>query len=555
MGADNGGADYSLRILWSLARWVEDTKGEAAFAHFCSLAGLTPGDFDATTRWITVVQFETMLAEGRRLTGDEERFRAALTHRFQESYGAFLHMVWAVSVERVASISVQMANKVLMRTSRMEQIYSGPGRFGFRYTTVRDESADMCLSRRLAWEQVPTLHGVPAAHVVEPKCVARGDDCCEYHLTWVDNRAVTSLLAGLVLGIGAAGVAHHVDPSFVGGAALVTLGVGAGYVADLLRKLRGSILQASVASADLRRVGEAEAETRSEIVALQHRQLEWAARMEQERAETVERIFGELEGLQKSRVTSLKGFSHDLRNPLFVVRANTRLLRETITQGEEAEILDDMVGATDQIESMLGRLMDVVTADGGVTKLASEELDVEPLADMLKRRLRALVHGRSIEVSVVANANAPRSVVVDRLVFDRVVDNLLTNAAKYTDRGSIKLTLRGSRVDEVPGGLVIEIVDTGRGIAKEKIAEIFRPRATGIPREKDSWGVGLSSAVRLLGQIGGGLEVSSQPNRGSTFRARFPARPPNGSSKPRPEEDLDGLIASVVKVRAASGAA
>ena len=555
MSGDNGGADYSLRILWSLARWVEDSKGKAALAHFADVANLATEDFDATTRWITVTQFEALLTEGRRLAVDEETFRAALTHRFVESYGPFKTMVWAVSVERVASMSVQMANKVLMRTSRMEQVYAGPGKFGFRYTTKHVESADMCLSRRLAWELVPTLHGVPAAHVVEKTCVARGDDFCEYHLTWVDNRAVASLLGGLALGIGAAGVAHHFDPSLVGGAALVLLGLGAGYATDLRRKVLGSVKQAAVASAELRKVGESEAETRSEIFALQHRQLEWAARMEQERAETVERVLGELDGLQKSRVTSLKGFSHDLRNPLFVVRANARLLRETITEGEEAEILDDMTGATDQIEAMLGRLMDVVTADSGVTKLASEELLVAPLADTLKRRLRALVHGRNIEISVTASTNMPRSVVVDRLVFDRVVDNLLTNAAKYTDRGSIRLTVRGSRVDEAPGGLVIEIVDTGRGIAKERIAEIFRPRATGIPRLKDSWGVGLSSAVRLLGQIGGGLEVTSQIDRGSTFQARFPARPPNATSRPRAEDDLDGLIASVVKVRSASGAA
>lgn len=552
MGADTGGADYSLRILWSLARWVEDTKGDAAFAHFADVASLRTADFDASTRWITAVQMEALLAEGRRLAGTEEAFRLALTHRFKESYGAFKNMVWAVSLERMAAISVTMANKVLMRTSHKETIYAGPGRFAFRYTTVHDESADMCLSRRMAWEQVPTLHGVPAARIVEPKCLARGDDCCEYHLTWVDNRALTSVLGGLAVGVGAAVVAHHFDPSAVAGAALVLFGAGAGYAADLRRVVRGSVAQATIASAELRKLGETEAETRSEIVALQQRQREWAARVEQDRAETVARILGELDGVEKSRVTSLKGFSHDLRNPLFVVRANTRLLRETITEGEEAEILDDMTGATDQIESMLGRLMDLVTADAGVTKLASEELLVAPLADMLKRRLRALVHGRNIDVSVVANANAPRSVVVDRLVFDRVVDNLLTNAAKYTERGAIKIVLRGSRADEAPDGLMIEIADTGRGIPKSKIAEILRPRATGIPRAKDSWGVGLSSAIRLLGQIGGGLEVSSEVDRGSTFRARFPARPPATS---RVDEDLDGLIASVVKVRTASSGA
>ena len=539
-----GGADFSLRIFWSVARWIEDTKGREALERVAATGGVSAEDFDATTRWVSHAQMETLLAAARELAGDDETFRSALTHRFSESYGAFRHMVWAVSATRMSRLAVSMSNKVITRVSHFEELYATPTTFGFRYTSTVAESRLMCLSRKVAWSQSPTVRGLPEAEIVEEQCIANGDPCCEYHIRWIDHRALTSILVGLGLGTIAAVCAHFIEPSIISAFALPILGAGAGHLREQRRLVQVNIEQSKRAGEALRAVGESEAESRSEIVALQQRQHEWSTRMEQEARErdaTLERVVRGLDGLQQSRVSSLRGFSHDLRNPLFVVKANGRLLRERIVDGQNAEILDDMDAATGQIETMLGRLMDVATAESGLAKLAPQTVVVAPLADTLRRRLRALVHGRNIEVTVTCAADAPESIVVDRLVFDRVIDNLLTNAAKYTDRGAVALSLRGSE-----GGLVLELADTGRGVAKDRMAEIFRPRPASAPREKDSYGVGLSSAVRLLGQIGGRLEVTSEAGYGSTFRVQFPLSPP--AHRRGLEDDLEGVIARVVRV-------
>src|SRR5690606_21507544 len=106
----------------------------------------------------------------------------------------------------------------------------------------------------------------------------------------------------------------------------------------------------------------------------------------------------------------------------------------------------------------------------------------------------------------------------DPLIFERVIDNLCTNAAKYTERGSIVLELDGR-----PGFLVLKISDTGRGIAPERLEKIFAADSSpDAERAARSLGVGLSVVVTLMGQIGGRVEVMSKVGRGTTFWAHFP---------------------------------
>jgi signal transduction histidine kinase len=553
-------SDFSLRILWSFARWIEDKKGRDALARVAASAAVRPEDFDGSTRWVSHAQLEKILEGGRELAGDEETFRSAFAYRFDEGYGAFRYMVWALSQQRMAQLAVIMSNKVLTNVSRFEVVYSNRSTFGFRYTSSRAESRLMCISRQMAWITAPTLRGLPSAELEEHACIAKGDPFCEYHVRWLDERGIALVLVGLAAGVAAAAVGATLDPSYTSAVALPLLGAAVGYVRELRRAGKLNVEHAKGIGAAMRSLGEAEAETRTEIVALQQRQHDWSGRMEEQandRSSTLVRVVQGLDRLQQSRVSSLRGFSHDLRNPLYVVRANTRVLRERFRDGEEGEILRDMDVASSQIESMLGKLIDVATAEAGGVKLAPRPVLVAPLVDTLRRRLKALVHGRRIEVSVLCTRDAPGALLVDRLVFDRVVDNLLTNAAKYTERGSIRLEIGGtvpSRSDD-PGCLSLKLSDTGRGIPAAQMERIFRPRPADELKGPNSYGIGLSSAIRLLGQIGGRLEVTSQPGVGSTFAAYFPTAPPE-QKRTAADDNVESVISRVVRVvdvRSASG--
>jgi signal transduction histidine kinase len=549
-------ADYSLRILWSLARWIEDTNGQPELDRVAALAGVRATDFDGSTRWVSHAQFEKVLAEARALAASDTAFFDACTYRIDESYGALRYMVWALTPQQVCDSAAKLSTMVT-KAGSFEVLQSKSAAFDVRYRTTRPESRLMCLSRQAQWAAGPTMWGLPAASLTEHACVAAGDPYCEYHLTWFERSRRLPILGGLVLGAIAAFVlragGHSAWASTV---AVPFLGALVGYVFELRRIGRINLRLGQDVSRVLRDLGETEAETRSEIVALHQRQREWIRLMEQqvtERTTALELIVEGLDGLQQSRVSTIRGFSHDLRNPLFVVRGNTQFLSERIKDGDAIDALRDMEVAAAQIEAMLSKLMEVATAETGFVKLVPQPVSVAPLADTFRRRLKALVHGRDIKVSVFCTREAPDELVIDPLVFDRVVDNLLTNAAKYTDRGSILLEISGTPASgSASGFLTLKLSDTGLGIPSAKVDRIFRPRpADEASTRPNSYGIGLSSVVRLLAQIGGRLDVMSKVDVGTTFWAHFPVAPPEQKKAVHADDNLESMITRVVTIRKA----
>ena len=156
--------------------------------------------------------------------------------------------------------------------------------------------------------------------------------------------------------------------------------------------------------------------------------------------------------------------------------------------------------------------------------------------------------------SAFRTREAPDSIVTDATLFDRIVDNIVTNAAKYTDTGSIVVEISGS-----PGMLSIKVSDTGRGISPERLERVFigaEPDRN--PNVGDSLGVGLANTVRLLDQVGGRLEVISRPAMGTTVWIHVPVErsaEEEGTSslsrtRERPSEEIQEVVRRVVRIRA-----
>jgi signal transduction histidine kinase len=562
-------ADYNLMLLAPVARYVRDVHGEGTFRRILAEADVCVAEFDGKNRWISSAAFEKILASVRKLVESEEAFKDACSYKLAENYGPLRMVLLAATPATVLNQACKTLHMVC-RIGKQEVVWNDRTHLHMRITVADGEpfSRENCLARQASCRALPTLWGLPVAQVREEACIARGDARCELHFTWFDQRRWIPIVAGTCLGALLFGVLQryfHFDIGLILGA---FAGGAGGYGYEIRRAAQVNLKLSEETVTAFRLLAADEIAARRELVELTNRQRQWTRLMEQqvaERTTTLERIVEGLDGLQQSRVSTLRGFSHDLRNPLFVVRGNTQFLREHFKDGDEGEALRDMDAAATQIEEMLSKLMEVATAESGFVKLAPQPVAIAPLAATLHRRLKALIHGRDIKVSVFHTREAPDEIVIDPLVFDRVVDNILTNAAKYTDRGSILLEISGTpspvgrgaaaaNDDPVDSGfLTLKLSDTGQGIAASQVERIFRPRpADEAATRANSYGIGLSSVVRLLAQIGGRLDVMSKPGVGTTFWAHFPVKPPQ-QMRALVEDNLESMITRVVTIRKVEG--
>ena len=552
--ATTNDAQLNARILHPLARYLREQHGEDALARAATAGSLEPTVLDGRTLWVPLAQVHKLLEVARSYCADDDEFKRASSYRLAEGYGAIRFVLWATSPQNVY-LQAMKTFRMVCSYGENEVVSTDRNHLHVRFRTDAHEHRLVCLVRQAQIGALPTLWNLPPAIINENACISRGDPYCGYELRWYDRKRWLPTALGLVAGFGTyAGLAllgHHE----VSAAAIPLLGGALGYIFEMNRTGAANLAVREEVNEALRQLAREETEARHEILALHQRQRDWTRMLEDDAAERsamLQRVADRLHRLQEVRDTKILGFSHDLRNPLTVLQAGTEYLRDYVDLiGDEGDaVLGDIERAIEQMRRLLEDLMMMATQQATLAQLAPQRLDVPPLTDRLRRRLRALVQGKDIRASVFKTREAPESIETDPLLFDRVVDNLLTNAAKYTDRGSIVV-----EVDGTTEYLTLKVSDTGRGISPEQIDRAFTPEGSDRnARAKNSYGVGLSVVVQLLGQVGGRLEVMSKPDSGTTFWVHFPLSPRTRSKPPmlesdRPIEKYKDVLNRVVTIR------
>lgn len=544
--------EISIRVLWSIAMYIRDRLGASSLDQVAAHAGITIEEIDLRKRWISIRQLSLFFASVRELLADDRAMEQAFVYRLGEAYGLLRYVFWASSPRVTIRLAARTLNPVVTSVCEYEVLGEGENFTSLRFKTARPEheSRQFCASRRAQTAAFPTFWGLPPARVEEAKCICWGDDCCEYHFRWQARPRWLPSVAGAVLGAAVAALLHVTGwgnlPAWV---SLALLGASLARVRELLRANRMNLAFGAEIQDAFRQLADEAAEAKQEIVALHQRQEQWTQQLEEqiaERTAMAQNVVERIQRLREVRETNLRGFSHDLRNPMAVMRSNVDYLRMSLPLTlDQADAFHDMAQAVTKMDNLLVELMETATSESRLIRLVPAVVDVEVLADQLRRRARALVHGRDIRVSVFRTHRAPGSVHTDAMSLDRVMDNLLTNAAKYTDQGSILVELDGG----AHGSLTVRVSDTGRGITPDKLPIVFRSGGSGPAPGGRGYGVGLSVVVQLMAQIGGRLEVLSRPGHGTTFWAHFPAHLRDSLVPRALVSDVEHLFQRVVTIR------
>lgn len=226
---------------------------------------------------------------------------------------------------------------------------------------------------------------------------------------------------------------------------------------------------------------------------------------------------GEAEQANLSKTKFLAAVSHDLLQPLNAARLFTSALLEKRELADSAGLVRNVSNSLEDVENLLGTLVDISKLDAGVIKPDIAPFAVSELLENLAAEYHQIAGSEGLRLDFVASSALVRS---DIQLLARILRNLLSNAIRYTTSGRILLGCRRRRQS-----LSIEVWDTGIGIAEDKLGEIFQEFKRGdVSHRKQDRGLGLGLAIvdKIARMLGHRIRVASRPGRGSMFAIEVP---------------------------------
>ncbi|MEZ3183702.1 response regulator [Pseudomonas sp. LM13] len=240
----------------------------------------------------------------------------------------------------------------------------------------------------------------------------------------------------------------------------------------------------------------------------------------------------ELQRASRYKSEFLANMSHELRTPL----NSSLILAKLLADNPEGNLSDDQVQFARSIYSAGNDLLTLINDILDISKVEAGKLEVHPeltvlarLVDGVKNLFLPQAMERSLQFEVELADDLPVSLFSDRQRLEQILKNLLANAFKFTEKGSVTLRVEKRGEDQ----LAFAVRDTGIGIAPEQQAAIFEAfrQADGTTnRRYGGTGLGLSISRELANLLGGEIEVQSRPGAGSTFTLVVPEH----YSEPRP---------------------
>ncbi|NES15785.1 MULTISPECIES: sensor histidine kinase [Micromonospora] len=228
----------------------------------------------------------------------------------------------------------------------------------------------------------------------------------------------------------------------------------------------------------------------------------------------------QLRAASESKSRFLANVSHELRAPVTAIIGLGRLLADSASDpltAEQARQVGLIRSSASDLLDLVNELLDLAKAESGRIEVNRTEVDLRGLFGQLRGTLRALAARPGVEL-VVEEPPAPATLRSDEVLLAQVLRNLLHNALKFTERGEVRL--RAERRDD---RWSLSVSDTGVGIPPELQERIFEEfyQVPGTTRVGGT-GLGLPYARRLVALLGGTLELTSEPGRGSTFTVLLP---------------------------------
>ncbi len=236
--------------------------------------------------------------------------------------------------------------------------------------------------------------------------------------------------------------------------------------------------------------------------------------------DTILRLNLEVERATQAKSDFLATMSHEIRTPLNAILGMAELMAETKLTEEQTKYVGIFQRAGNNLLTLINDILDLSKVESGNLKLESANFDLFDVVGSVIELVQVKAREKGIAVTHEIAPGTPRYLRGDVLRLRQVLLNLLGNSLKFTHQGSVRLRVESEPAVPDPGVVRFTIQDTGIGIAKEQLPNVFQSFTqadSSITRKYGGTGLGLTISKKLVEAMGGSIGVESTPGVGSTF--------------------------------------
>jgi signal transduction histidine kinase/CheY-like chemotaxis protein len=233
------------------------------------------------------------------------------------------------------------------------------------------------------------------------------------------------------------------------------------------------------------------------------------------------------EAESRSKSNFLATISHEIRTPLNAVTTAANLLKDTDMTERQAEYVSILLNGSEVLLGLINQVLDMSKIEAGKMTLELGHVTLQDMADKLLSLWKAPAEQHGLTMQVHLAPELPPAIHTDGLRLSQVLFNLVSNAVKFTEQGSVEVNIRPDVHTDRPDQRLIlfEVIDTGPGLppgAVERLFDSFEQADAGTTRRFGGTGLGLAISRRLAELMGGELSVESRLGAGSSFRLTLP---------------------------------
>lgn len=227
---------------------------------------------------------------------------------------------------------------------------------------------------------------------------------------------------------------------------------------------------------------------------------------------------------EKVKEQFLANMSHEIRTPMNAILGMTRLLLEKEPRTDQLKYLNSIKHASDNLLVIINDILDLSKIEAGKINLESIPFDIRNEIKSVFETMKVNADDKNLELKTDIENSIPKTIIGDPYRLSQILLNLTGNAIKFTEKGSVTIkttaAMQGEKVL-----LTFSVIDTGIGIAKDKldyIFDMFTQETSSTTRKFGGTGLGLAICKKLIELQGGAISVDSEAGKGSVFSFTLP---------------------------------